>query len=213
MGDSWLQRLVIRGPAPAIARFRAAAVGKAKPQYATMKPVRRTQRLSFQKLRSQLPPKLARRHDADLEEPWDLLVDPARRFKDGSLELTYKFQLSRFEPETLIIDVSRVHSQLCLVLGCVAPHVDDQSSLLVHAGRSWRWRLPARHAEAIRSKLVPEATGDNDDEVFWAEAEADWALMDEVVGHWHPKVEALVARIRRAGQGARRRTSHGALSL
>ena len=205
MGDSWLQRLVIRGPARAVAAFRAAAAGKAKPEYATMKPVHRTQLLSFEKLREQLPPRLARRHGGDLEEPWDLVVDRARRFKDCSVELTYKFQLAGFEPEDLIVDVSKVHPQLCFVVGCVAPNVDEQSSRLIHAGRSWRWRLPASRAEAIRTRLVPEDTGHNSDELFWALAEADWAMMDEVVAHWQPKVEALVARTVGASRSPRRR--------
>jgi hypothetical protein len=205
MGNSWLQRLTIRGPARAVTAFKDAAVSSAKPQYVTMKPVHRRQRLSFEKLRDALSRVRAERFKGQLEEPWDLVVDPGRRLRDGSLELTYKFQLSEFEIEDLIAEVSRLHPRLCFVVGCVAPDVDEQSSQLIHRGRSWRWRLTTRRREAIRRKFVPEETGDDDEEVFWGEVRADWAFMDEVVTHRRPKIDVLIVRASRLDAAVTRR--------
>ena len=199
MGDSWLQRLVVRGPASEVTAFRSAVASPEKPEYWTVKPACRTQRLSFAKLRSLLPRKQARRFDAELEEPWDLSVDPPRRFKDGSLEVTYRFQLGDSEPDDLIIAVSRLYPRLCFVVGCVAPNVDEQSSLLVHKGHSWGWHLSASRKKAIWKKRVPEETKDNSDEVTWGLAEADWQMMDEVVAHWRPKMNTLMARALQKG--------------
>ena len=102
----------------------------------TVRTACRTQRLSFAKLSGLLPPQRARRFVVTLEEPWDLVVDPPEKLTDGLRKVTYGFQLSAFEPEDLIIEVSRLYPRLCFVIGCVAPSVDAQSSLLVHNGRS-----------------------------------------------------------------------------
>jgi len=205
MGDSWLQRLVVRGPAAEVAAFERAAASPKKPAYVTVRPACRTQRLSFAKLRSLLPVRQAQRLNEELEEPWDLVVDPVRQCKDGSREVTYKFQLSAFEPEHLIIRVSRLHPRLCFVIGCVAPNVDEQSSLLVHRGQTWQWHLPLRRKNAIWKKLVPEETADNGDEVTWGLTQADWQMMDGVVGHWQPKMDVLMPRVLKEGRPARER--------
>jgi hypothetical protein len=193
--DSWLQRLVVRGPAAEVRAFQRAVASPAKPIYLTPPTACRRQRLSFAKLRSLLPRQQAPRFPADLEEPWDLVVDPVEQFKDGSRQVMFRFQLSRFEPENLIIEASRLYPELCFVVACVAPHADDQSSVLVHQGRSWCWRLPRRRKNAIWKKLVPEETEDNADEVTFALAEADWQMMDEVVDHWRRKMGKLMARV------------------
>jgi hypothetical protein len=207
MGDSWLQRLVVRGPAADVAAFRRAVASREKPQYLTVKPGCRTQKLSFAKLRSLLLPRRARQIDTELEEPWDLVVEPTETLKGSSVELTYKFQLSEFEPDDLILEVSKLYRRLCFVLGCVAPDVDEQSSRLIQAGRRSReWRLPAKRKAAIWKELVPEETDDNSDEVTWGLAEADWQFMDEVVAHWRPRMDTLAAQVlrhRRSGRRAR----------
>ena len=84
--DSWLQRLVVRGPAPDAAAFRRAASSRSKPAYLTVGPELRAHKLSFKKLRAALAPKHSGKIDEDPEEPWDLVVDPARRFRDGTKE-------------------------------------------------------------------------------------------------------------------------------
>jgi hypothetical protein len=200
MGDSWLQRLVVRGPACEVSALQRAVASPEKPEYVTMKPACRTQRLSFAKVIGLLPRQDARSFEDDFEEPWDLVVDPVRRFKDGSREVTYRFQLSGFEPEDLILEVSRLYPRLCFVIGCVAPNVDDQSSQLVHDGRRWQWHLPVRRKNAIWKKVVPEETGYNSDEVGWKLAEADWEMMDEVVAHWQPRMDTLLARVLKKGR-------------
>jgi hypothetical protein len=209
MGDSWLQRLVVRGPASEVVAFQCAVASRAKPEYVTVKPACRTQRLSFVKLNRLLPRRRARELEPALEEPWDLVVDPVRRLDDGSREITYKFQLSAFEPEEMVIEVSRLYPRLCFVSGSVAPSVDEQSSVLAHNGRSWKWRLPVRQKNAIWKKMVPEETADNGDEVSWALAEADWKMMDEVVTHWRPRMDILMARMRMKSGRAQTRVAHG----
>lgn len=194
MSDPWLQNLVVRGPAADVTAFRRAAAGPEKKRGYAAKPRHKTQRLSFARLRGLLPSKQAQRFDPKPEEPWDLACDPREKLKDGSVELTYRFQLARFEPDALIIAVSRLYPRLCFVLGCVAPNVDEQSSRLVHNGRSRMWRLSERHKKALGAK-VPEETEENADEVTWALAETDWAMMDEVVAHWRPQMDRLMARV------------------
>lgn len=199
--DSWLQRLVVRGPAPDVAAFRRAAASRSKPAYLTVSPQLQTQQLSFKKLRAALAPQHSRRIDQNPEEPWDLVVDRARRFKDGTTEVTYRFQLARFECEELIREVSKLYPQLCFVLGCVAPAGDEQSSQLVYRGRVSRWRLPDRIKEAILGDL-PNETEFEDDEDAWALAEADWAMMDTVVDHWGNRMDQLMsAHIPRSRRG------------
>ncbi|MGH7393887.1 MAG: hypothetical protein ACREM3_31175 [Candidatus Rokuibacteriota bacterium] len=180
MGDSWLQKLVVRGPISDVVAFRKAAASGKQPEYWTMDPQSRTLRLSFAKLRDLLPPQDAGKCDADPEEPADLVVEHLRKFRDRSVELTYRFQLAESEPDALIIAVSKAFPRLCFVVGCVAPSVDEQSSCLIHNGRSWRWRLSGRQKKAILA-TVTEETEENGDEVALARAEADWAMMDEVI--------------------------------
>ena len=206
MGDSWLQRLVVRGPASEVAAFRRAVASPEKPQYVTVKTACRTQRLSFAKLGRLLPRHRAREFEPDIEEPWDLVVEPARPFKDGSRAVTYKFQLSAFEPEDLIIEVSRLYPRLCFVIGCVASSTDTQSSLLVHNGRSWCWCLPVGRKNAIWKKLVPEETEDNSDDVSWGLSQADWQMMDEVVTHWQTRTDALMGRVLKKNRAPSRRS-------
>src|SRR6266508_1163321 len=55
MGDSWLQRLVVRGPAAEVTAFRRAAASREKPEYRTIERECETQKLSFAKLRTLIP--------------------------------------------------------------------------------------------------------------------------------------------------------------
>jgi hypothetical protein len=201
MGDTWLQRLVVRGPTAEVRRFRRAAQGRAPTRYLTVKRHLRTQRLSFIVLRALLP-RVSARAIGEVEEPWDLAIDPLRRHDDGTLELTYKFQQSAFECDSLITEVSKLYPALCFVIACVAPSTDSQYSTLVHGGRTWAWTLPDRRKRAIWAD-VPESTGENGDAVFQALVKADWQMMDTVASHWDRKAAQLLAsgarRPRRAG--------------
>lgn len=72
----------------------------------------------------------------------------------------------------------------------------------MHRGRVSRWRLPDRIKEAILGDL-PAETEDEDDEVAWDLAEADWAMMDTVVDHWRTKVDKLMSgHTRASGRGS-----------
>lgn len=155
--DSWLQRLVVRGQPSDVSTFRKAAKSSKRAMSLTVDG-ERTQVLSFERLRGALPKgQLTTRLEEPIEEPWDLVVDPPSRVDDGTVELTYKFQLSKYEPEVLIIAMSRQYPRLCFVLGLVAPSSDEQSSLLIHNGRSWAWRLPG-HRKEIIAATIPEET-------------------------------------------------------
>jgi len=190
--DSWLQRLAVRGPADDIAAFKKATASPSKADYLYERAQFRTQRLSFVKLRSALPPSLADGID-EAQDPWDLVIDPPRRFRDGTIEITYRFQLDAFEPENLIAAASTMFPRLMYVLGTVAPSADEQSSLLAHAGKVRRWRISNRIKEPICAK-IPEETEDNGDEVLWALAEADSKMMDEVMNHWKKKVDEIIVQ-------------------
>ena len=191
--DSWLQRLVVRGPAADVTTFRKAAASPAQPIYMTMAPQLRTQKLSFIKLIAALPEKLASAIGKP-EEPWDLVMDPADTITDGTIELTYKFQLDAFECELLVAAISTVYPRLCFVLGTVEPSGDEQSSLMAHSGKVWRWRVSNRLKNIITAK-IPEETAENEGEVSSALAEADWEMMDAVVEHWKEKVTKISSEV------------------
>jgi hypothetical protein len=201
MSDSALQRLVVRGVPMDVEVFTRAGGTSARPDYITVKRQLRTQKLSFIALTAQLPVTVARRVARDSEEPWDLVLERSR-LGDGTVEVTYKFQLSRFECAPLIVAISTRYPRLCFVLGCVAPSVDQQSSLFIHNGHSWSWTLPNRRKRAIWAK-VPKETNDNADEVTWRLAEADWAMMDAVVDHWAPKANRLMATLMKQASTSR----------
>jgi hypothetical protein len=191
MSDSWLQRLVVRGPEADVSAFSAAVRSDARLEYRTVERQFKRQKLSFVRLRDSLPPGLRRTTPVPDEEPWDLVVEPPRRFRDGTVELTYKFQLSAYEPEVLILAASTVYPLLCFVVACVSPSDDQQYSLLIHRGEKVAWRLPARRKAAILKK-VPKETEDNGDQVDLALAEADWEMMDEVVSQWRTRAARLM---------------------
>jgi hypothetical protein len=203
--DSWLQRLVVRGVPADVAAFEKAAASPSKPEYLYQRAQLRTQRLSFVKLRAALPSRLADGID-EPQEPWDLFIEKPKRFRDGSLETTYRFQLSEFEPENLIAAVSGLYPRLTFVLGTVAPDADEQSSLLAHAGKVWRWWISKRLKESICAK-IPEDTEDNGDEVFWQLVEADSKMMDVVIDHWKEKVGRVIAQINRDTKASDDRSS------
>ncbi len=166
------------------------------------------------KLLDALPPARAREIKHEPQEPFDLSIDGPAKYKDGTAGLTFYFQLSAFECEGLLAAVSKGYPRLVFVLGTVAPHVDEQSSLLARAGRVWRWRLPRRQCESIYAKAARAADradsqgNDEEDEtlvLFW---EADGRAMDTVVNHWNEKVARLLAKIRDSGGKRKRRVQH-----
>jgi hypothetical protein len=191
MSDSWLQRLVVFGPKADVSAFCAAVRSDARLQYRTVERQFNRQKLSFVGLRASLPPGVRRTIQVPDEEPWDLVVERPRRLNHKTVEVTYKFQLSAYEPEALILAASTVYPQLSFVVACVSPADDQQYSFFIHRGKKLCWRLPGRRKSAILRK-VPKETEDNGDEVDLALAEADWEMMDAVVDHWQATAHRLM---------------------
>ena len=189
--DMWLQRLVVRGPLAELTRFRKVAESSSKPIYLTTTPEHCTQKLSFVRLATLLPIDAPDQRIAP-EEPLDLLAERLKRHPDSTVELSYGFQFSRFEPDALIRAVSRRYPRSCFVLGMVAPSADEQCSSFIQNGKARCWCLPESRKAKIVSR-VPEENEDNCDEVDLALAEADWAMMDEVVDHWKPTVDKFMS--------------------
>jgi hypothetical protein len=108
-----------------------------------------------------------------------------------------------------MIAVSKRYPRLCFVLGTVASSVDQQSSMFIHNGQTRSWDLSNRRKAAILAK-VPHETTDNADEVTQALAEADWAMMDEVIDYWRPKASQVMTKLRREQRISDQRRSRGA---
>jgi hypothetical protein len=137
------------------------------------------------------------RLNPDITEPWDLSIDPPERLEGGMIERIYRFQLRHYEPDPLLVEVSRQYPNLCFVLGWVDPNWDDQASRFIHVGRSPLYRLPQRRKRVLQAAVPKD--GDADDvEIFWASVHADWAMMDAVVSHWDTRSAAVLRRIAQA---------------
>jgi hypothetical protein len=110
----------------------------------------------------------------------------------------YRFEQRGYEPDGLLRRLSAMYPRLCMVLGTVAPNVDEQCSILIHQGRSERHDLPrARHA-----RLYGRIRDDDSPETTLAYIEADWRALDEVMRNWRKRVREILVRERAApGQG------------
>jgi hypothetical protein len=164
MGNACLQRLVVRGPAAEVTAFRQAVASRAKPEYMTIGRACRTQKLSFAKLRTLIPGKPARRIKGDIEEPCDLVVDPARRHTDGSLELTYRFQLSALI-EALTGNPDRAEDVLIYLLLGYSQHTVDRTRVVNACGAHLPGRSYVFCARELIAKLgnpsIIPGTGDS----------------------------------------------------
>lgn len=188
--NTWLQRLLVRGPADSVSAFCKAARSEEKARYVNERASRRTQRLSLVKLYKALPPNLASKVDTNrdgMQDPFNLSIDPLKRFRDGTTAVTYRFQLSAMEPENFITVLSGLYSRLCFVVGTVDPNSNEASSILAYQGKASQWRLPARRIDAIYP--------DVDESDLWDFVESDWKAMDEVMDHWKAKAEKLIVKI------------------
>ena len=214
MSNDWINRLAVRGPATEVTSFATAANDRRLVKRQLAKPSRSTSTLglSFRKLLEHVPASVKPRLNSDITEPWDLSIDPVERVKSGMVERVYRFQLRHYEPDPLLVEVSRQYPRLCLVLGWVDPNSDDQASRFIHAGRSSIYRLSQRRKRSFYAGMPKE--GDADDaEIFWAHVEADWAMMDAVVSHWDKKTATVLHRIAqdttRSGRQLRHRKRRG----
>lgn len=191
MPDLSLHRLVVQGPRHEIVRFRRAATAN---RTATSE----GSPFSYGRLARTLP--AGTPLDADLLDGYlhDLVVEPTQTLEDGMAELTYKFQLNRGDLETFLVQLSRVYTTLCFILGTVEPSVGRQVSCFVHRGHMQTWNLPESEQDKIFANVPEEsddATQEERDEIFWALVEADWAMLDAVVVHWADTAAKALATI------------------
>jgi hypothetical protein len=200
--NTWLQRVVVRGPAKEVIAFSRNAGTRDKAHYVYERAHLRTQRLSFIKLYDSLPVKLARKVSIEkdgMQEPFDLSIEPIRKFRDGTAVVTYRFQLSAMEPENFVTVLSELYASLCFLVGMVDPNTGTAGSILAHRGKASRWQLPVRRIEAIYPS--------NPDADFWDLVECDRKAMDEVLDHWKAKAKAIAEEMVRTApsqQGKRR---------
>ena len=196
MSNDWINRLTVRGPATDARSFATAATDPriVKRQVARPSRAKRSLGLSFRKLLERLPERVKARLYPEVTEPWELSVDAPVRLEQAMVERTYRFQLTHYEPDTLLIEVSNQYPQLCFVLGWVDPNSDDQASRFIHAGRSSLYRLSLRRKRALQVGVPKDGEAD-DSEIFMADVHADWAMMDAVVCHWDRRSAAVLRRI------------------
>jgi len=218
MSNDWISRLVVRGPAGDVEAFAKMATDPRirAHQFDNSTKHRGRLGLSFTALLARLPPGWGAQLDHDITEPWALSLDRPVRLKGGMLERAYRFQLSHYVPDALLVQVSKQYPRLCFVLGWVEPNIDEQASRFIHAGHSSLYRLPEKRKRVLQAGVPADTTGgnpaatDGNDAVLWALVEADWAMMDAVVSHWDRKADLVLRRIRRSsptkqGTSARRR--------
>ena len=193
MPDTWINTLVVSGPAAEVAAFRSAVTDS------DAKPVTS---LSFRRLEACLSGEERADLDAPME-PWNDWVADADsvgppeehvRPEPGMLGLEYDFSLARYEPDELLIRASRKYQNLCFVLGWVAPSNDEHRSRFIHSGRTQMYDAPDARVDRLRSKayrrngLDYEAAIENGDFDLSADIEGDWAVLRAVVAHWNGKV-------------------------
>jgi hypothetical protein len=186
MPDTWINRLVVSGPAAAVRRFQN-SVARAEGGSTTS--------LAFIQLQACLPEDERAGLDEPAEPwngPWpnnegigapteEALQEP------GMLKLVYNFSLARYEPDELLIRASKQFRTLCFVLGWVAPNVDDQVSRFIHNGHTLVYRASDRLVERLRAKAyrryglsLGEVTEIDDPDALWADIEGDWACLEAV---------------------------------
>jgi hypothetical protein len=209
LSNDWINRLIVRGPAKDVEAFAKAATDPRILKHQLEKPSNRGPQhgLSFDALLSGLPTSWATRLNREVTNPWDLSVDRPVRLKGELIERTYRFQLRHYEPDTLLIKVSKQYARLCFVLGWVDPNSDDQASRFIHSGHSVLYRLPERRKRVLHARVPAEGTA-NESEIFWALIEADWAMMDAVVAHWDRRAAAILHQIAPSPSRPGRRPSH-----
>ena len=180
MSDPWINRLVVTGPVKNVKVFAKAATGFQSPEFGSRskKPVKLL--LSFTALYNLLPTKAQKRVPEIEDEPADLISERLVTRKNGKAEKIYRFQLSRYEPDLLLRQVSKLFPCLTFILGWVAPNVDEAASKFIRNGTILRYIMSGDRRSDIRVSKYKEWGEDCLD----ADWEADWLMLDEVVEHW-----------------------------
>ena len=221
MSDPSIYRLVVSGPEPNVRLFQTAVADSERSSLMSawnsdrkaleVRPVSRTS-LSFARLLSELSEDDQRELDQPVEEPWNdtgdsfsLVVQAPEeddRQPPGVVNLVYRFMLKSYDPEELLMRSSKLFPNVCFVLGCVNPAWDEQKSAFIHDGYSDTYELPddlkqsLRDAGYLRYGIQPETAAESDDpNLFWAEVEGDWAMLDAVIQYWDSTVDRAVSDI------------------
>jgi hypothetical protein len=180
MSDSWINRLVVAGPAADVKAFARAASGFRPPEFDSPSDKSVKTPLSFEALYQSLPAK-ARKNIGEIEdEPADLVSERLVTGKKRNGKKSYGFMLTRYEPDLLLTEVSKLFPRLYFILGWVSPSVDEAVSKFIRNGRAKRYSIPDKRREEIRTSKYKEWGED----CFEADIEADWDMLDDVVKHW-----------------------------
>ena len=105
MSNDWINWLVVRGPARDVEAFAKMATDPRIRAQQLDQSARHRGRLglSFTALLRRLPPGWGAQLDHDIIEPWDLSLDRPVRLKGGMLQRAYRFQLSHYAPDALLV--------------------------------------------------------------------------------------------------------------
>jgi hypothetical protein len=201
MSDPWINRLVVSGPVDEVRRFQdCAATGK--PQSATALSFKKLQALVHEDDRVGLDKPVDPWDDSNKSNPDGVGPPHAEaRHHPGFMDLEYNFSLVRFEPDDLLVQVSRLFPRLCFVLGWVAPANDEAGSRFIQNGDVLERWLSDAERESLRDDayrrlgLDPDygsTAPPDDNEALWADWEGDWAQLQAVVECWADTVTAAL---------------------
>lgn len=223
MSDPSIYRLVVSGREPNVRVFQTAVKDSERSSLMSawnserkaieVRPVSGTS-LSFARLLSQLLEDDQRELDQPVEEPWNdtgdsfsLVVQAPEeevRHTPGMVNLVYRFMLRSYDPEELLTRSSKLFPNLCFVLGWVNPAWDEQKSAFIHDGYSDMYELPddlkqsLRDAGYLRYGIQSETAAESDDpNLFWAEVEGDWAMLDTAIQYWDSAVDRALSAVSR----------------
>ena len=157
MSDPWINRLLVAGPSQDVKRFSKAAIGSRPPRSwlpSEKKPVKL--HLSFKALYKLLPPIAKRSIPMIEDEPDDLISERFVARKNGNGEKNYGFMLTRYEPDLLLTEVSRLFPRLCFTLGWVAQNIDEAASKFIQNGKIKRYSMPDKRRRQIHASKYKE---------------------------------------------------------
>ena len=188
MANWWVNRLLIRGPRPCLAAFQKSARGDRPCLYISLPGRPKRQRLSFQRLRIAAS---SDRLSTPAFDPADVTVEEPKELKQGMVEVEYGFLMARYDPEPVLVEVSRIFPTLCFVLAWVDSNSDTEGSSFIHKGRRQSWALPKAMKARLQAQIRTENVG-SDDEIDVACWEADSKILTALVEHWNTKSEKVL---------------------
>lgn len=196
MSDPCNYRLVVAGPGEDIKKLARTAIGFKSPDSwkASRKPVKLP--LSFVALDNSLPTTARKRLPVKEQEPYDLTSESLVMEKNGNGYKSYSFMLNYYDPELLLIEVSKIFTRVCFILGWVAPHADQAGSELIRKGAARRYNMSGKRRSEIRASKYKEWGED----CWEADIEANWLMLDEVVSRWDTNLAKIFKSAKRQGR-------------